>query len=176
MTTSTEDLDSFTNSLSAELGSDTAVILSTQGEDRQFIGAEALATFGVYLFGIFVSAFLESLKDRLKSEVTVAGKTLAEALIDRVKSAVTRVKSAVTELRKPGQTSEPNRRQALSDVDEALREVAAYPEAAAGLEAAERAGQAKIAAELKELGMPDAEAQKKAERLMLMIVSRSKPA
>jgi hypothetical protein len=165
MTTSTEDLDRFTNSLSAELGIDTVALLSAEEEERQFIGAEALAAYAVYLVGIFASAFLESLKNGLKSEAKGAGKMLAEALINRVKS-------AVTKLRKPAQTSERDRREAFSTVDDALREMAAYPEVAVALQAAERAGQAQIAAELKAKGMADAEAQKKAERLMRTIVSR----
>ncbi len=169
MKTSTEDLENFTNSLSAELGIDTVALLSAEGEERPFIGAEALAAYAVYLFGIFASAFLESLKNGLESEAKAAGKMLAEALIKRVKS-------AVTKLKKPAQTSERDRRQALSTVDDALRKAVAYPEAAAELQAAERAGQAEIAAELKAKGMADAEAQEKAERLMRTIVSRMRAA
>lgn len=59
MTASTEDLDRFTNSLSAELGIDTVTLLSAEKEERPFIGAEALAAYAVYPFGIFASTFLE---------------------------------------------------------------------------------------------------------------------
>ena len=164
MTNRTEDLDSFTNSLSTELGIDTVARLSAEEEDRPFIGAEALAAYAIYLFGIFASAFLESLKNEIESHAKATGEKLAEALIDRVRSAVAR-------LRKPVQASEEDRRQTLSIVDEALRQAAPYLEAAA-LQAAEDAGKAQIAAKLKAIDMPDAEANEKAERLMETIVLR----
>lgn len=168
MTNRTEDLDSFANSLSAELGIDTVTLLSAEEEERPFIGAEALAAYAIYLFGIFASAFLESIKNEFESHAKAAGKKLAEALIDRVKS-------AVAKLTKPVQASEEDRRRALSTVDEALREAATDLEAAA-LQAAEGAGKAQIAAELKAKGMPDSEANERAERLMKTIVSRMRAA
>lgn len=169
MTTSSEDLERFTNSLTAELGIDTVALLSAEEEERPFIGAEALAAYAVYLCGIFASAFLESLKNQIEGEVKKTGKKLAEALVDQVKG-------AVTKLRKPTQASEDDRRQALSSVDDALRQAASYTEAAAALQAAEHAGQARIAAELKAKGMPAADADEKAEKLMRTIVSRMKAA
>lgn len=167
--TTNEDLDKFINSLSAELGSDTLMLLSAENENRPFLGAEALATYALYLFGIFASVFLESLKKELESGAKAAGRKFAELIINKVKS-------ALTKLKKPEQISERDQRQALSTINDALHEAVTNPEVATALKEAERAGLVELVGELKAKGMEASEAQKKAEQLMRMIMSRLKAA
>jgi hypothetical protein len=163
--TSYDDIDGFINSLSSELGNDTMMLLSAENEKRPFLGAEALATYAVFLLGIFASSFLESLKKELENTAKTAGKKLAELIIAKTKS-------ALAKLKKPEKLNENEKQQALRVIDDALRQAAADPEIGTVLQAAERAGRDEIAFELETKGMDADEAQQKAEQLMQKIVAR----
>ena len=165
MTTQDDDLDRFRNSLAESLGVDMTARLSALEPERPFVGWEILATYGVFLFGLFGQAFIAEVKRRLEEEAKKQGKTLANTLVDALKKAAGRIKTA-----KPATVEE--QRQTVAEVDAALREVTAYSEIQAAFAAAETAGKAKVVAELKGKGLPDAEAAKKAEKIVQTIMSR----
>lgn len=174
MATSPDKIDELRNSLTEALGTDTLAVLSSQEEDRPFLGVETLAAFASYLALKFAAAFLKELKDRIVKEVENAGKVFADAVFNRVLAAAAKLK-----LFKPTQPQNAQEakveseaeRAAIADAAEAVKKAKAISPNTASLEEAVKAAKPTLIAELKAKGFSEEEAVAKADKFVRIFMA-----